>query len=160
MNAQATAVEVVDLRVLADDSSIAAAFVRLLKEPAAAKVALTDWEFKLACEAPLVFDRYGGFTWKQRRALRQIAKKVMLRHAEEMLITRRRNRITKNHVSLEFHPLEDPTCRWTTICDTHSTCCGHETRKLATYFLSAPWEWCEECREIPAVKRYLHIEGE
>jgi len=63
-------------RVLADDASIAAAFGRLLQEPAFATIKLTDWEFELACNAPLIFEEFGGYTWKQRRSLRQIAKKI------------------------------------------------------------------------------------
>lgn len=61
---------------LATDAGIAAAFGRLLQEPALAKIPLTDWEFEMVCNAPLVFERYGAYTWKQRRALREIAKKI------------------------------------------------------------------------------------
>jgi hypothetical protein len=61
---------------LSDDASIAAAFSRLLKEPALAQIRLTDWEFELACNAPVVYEQFGGYTWRQRRALRQIAKKI------------------------------------------------------------------------------------
>jgi hypothetical protein len=58
------------------DSEIAAAYTRLLHEPAVAKVTLTDYEFKMVCEAPIVYERYGGFTWKQRRLLRENGKKL------------------------------------------------------------------------------------
>jgi hypothetical protein len=61
----------------ADDKEIADAFGALIKEPSFSKLPLTDWEFKLACDAPIVFLQYGGFTWKQRKYLRQIAKKVL-----------------------------------------------------------------------------------
>lgn len=36
--------------------------------------------------------------------------------------------------------------RWVTLCDEHSTTCGHETRLTARYFVATPEEWCEECR--------------
>ena len=35
--------------------------------------------------------------------------------------------------------------RWETICVDHGTVCSHETRALATDFLSHPEEWCEDC---------------
>lgn len=77
MNGHATALEGVPLRqVLATDAGLAAAFDRLLKTPALTKIDLTSWEFELACNAPIIYDRFGTFTWKQRRALRQIAKKI------------------------------------------------------------------------------------
>jgi hypothetical protein len=62
---------------MADDRKIFEAFERLLKEPAFSKINLTDWEFRLAADAPGIYTKFGGFTWKQRRALRQIMKKIM-----------------------------------------------------------------------------------
>lgn len=59
-----------------DDQELAAAFERLVKEPSFAKISLTKWEFELAANAPTVFLEYGSFTWKQRKYLRQIAKKI------------------------------------------------------------------------------------
>lgn len=61
----------------ATDKELAAAFERLLAEPSFSKVRLTDWEFRLAADAPGVFLRYGGFTWKQRKYLREIVKKIL-----------------------------------------------------------------------------------
>lgn len=40
--------------------------------------------------------------------------------------------------------------RWATICDIHSTICNHETQATARFFLAAPEEWCEFCREVIA----------
>jgi len=60
-----------------DDKELAEAFERLAKEPAFTKIPLTDWEFKLAADAPTVFLKWGQFTWKQRKYLRQIVKKIM-----------------------------------------------------------------------------------
>lgn len=65
-----------EVDILEDDASIAAAFQRLLNSPSLAKVKLARWEFELACNAPLVYDEWGSFTWKQRRALRKIAYKL------------------------------------------------------------------------------------
>lgn len=59
------------------DQELAEAFERLLKEPSFAKITLNDWEFKLAADAPGVFLRWGGFTWKQRKHLREVAEKIM-----------------------------------------------------------------------------------
>lgn len=60
-----------------DDKELAEAFERLVGEPAFAKIGLTDWEFKLAADAPSVFLKWGRFTWKQRKYLREIAKKIV-----------------------------------------------------------------------------------
>jgi hypothetical protein len=65
------------LRIIETDKSIAEAFARFVAEPMSVKAHLTDWEFKLACEAPIVFEKYKGFTWKQRRSLRQIVQKII-----------------------------------------------------------------------------------
>ena len=35
---------------------------------------------------------------------------------------------------------------WFTVCETHSTVCGHETRRDATENASQPQNWCDECR--------------
>lgn len=63
--------------LICDDRELAVAFERLVKETSFAKIELTDWEFKLAANAPVVFLKYGGFTWKQRKCLRQIVKRVV-----------------------------------------------------------------------------------
>ena len=65
------------LRIIETDKSIAEAFARFVAEPMSVKVHLTDWEFKLACEAPIIFEKYKGFTWKQRRSLREIVNKII-----------------------------------------------------------------------------------
>jgi hypothetical protein len=59
------------------DKALAEAFERLLKEPSFAKLNLTKWEFELAADAPGVFLKWGGFTWKQRKYLREIVKKIV-----------------------------------------------------------------------------------
>lgn len=61
-----------------DDKALAEAFERLVKEPSFSKLSLTKWEFELAAEAPSVFLRWGGFTWKQRKYLREIVKKIVV----------------------------------------------------------------------------------
>lgn len=60
-----------------DDKELAEAFERLVAEPSFSKIALTPWEFQLASDAPSVFIKYGGFTWKQRKYLREIVKKIV-----------------------------------------------------------------------------------
>lgn len=37
--------------------------------------------------------------------------------------------------------------KWVTECETHGNYCLHESRRLATAFLSCPEEWCEDCAE-------------
>ena len=37
--------------------------------------------------------------------------------------------------------------RWVTVCEDHSTICGHRTLKLALYHVSVP-DWCEDCSAI------------
>jgi hypothetical protein len=59
-----------------DDKTLAEAFERLLGEPTFPKLPLNDWEFKLAADAPGVFLRWGGFTGRQRKYLREIVKKI------------------------------------------------------------------------------------
>jgi len=60
-----------------DDKELAEAFERLVADPSFAKLDLTDWEFKLAANAPSVFLEWGGFTWRQRKYLREIVKKIV-----------------------------------------------------------------------------------
>lgn len=62
-------------------------------------------------------------------------------------ILTRKNRIIGVEVSLVFMAAEDPECRWQTEC-AHGNCVGHRTRKLGESFVSVPWEWCTECREV------------
>ena len=59
------------------DDELAAAFERLLKEPSFSKLGLNEWEFRLAADAPGAFLKWGSFTWKQRKYLREIVKKVL-----------------------------------------------------------------------------------
>ncbi len=61
-----------------DDKELAEAFERLVADESFSKIALTPWEFALASDAPSVFIRYGGFTWKQRKYLREIVKKIVV----------------------------------------------------------------------------------
>ncbi len=63
--------------LVCDDKELAEAFERLAPEPSFAKLGLTDWEFRLAADAPGVFLKWGGFTWKQRKYLREIVKKIV-----------------------------------------------------------------------------------
>lgn len=63
--------------LVCDDKELAEAFERLVAEPSFAKIGLNDWEFKLAADAPSVFIEWGGFTWKQRKYLRQIVRKIL-----------------------------------------------------------------------------------
>lgn len=37
---------------------------------------------------------------------------------------------------------------WATVCEMHSTCVMHETRRLAKAFMAAPEEWCQPCEQI------------
>lgn len=63
--------------LVCDDKELAEAFERLVKEPSFVKLGLTKWEFELAANAPGVFIQWGGFTWKQRKYLREIVKKIV-----------------------------------------------------------------------------------
>lgn len=63
--------------LVCDDQELAEAFERLMKEPAFTKIDLTKFEFELAANAPSVFIRWGGFTWRQRKCLREIVKKIV-----------------------------------------------------------------------------------
>ena len=70
---------------------------------------------------------------------------------EEVAVLVRRNRVTGTETAVEYHPGEDEGTRWNSVCYEHGTLVGHETRKLATDWMAAPWYWCEFCREHPAV---------
>ena len=35
--------------------------------------------------------------------------------------------------------------KWYTVCDSHGSCLGHTSRRLAVSWGSAPEEWCEFC---------------
>lgn len=59
------------------DLHLAEAFKRLIHGPQFARLQLSAWEFQFARDAPGVFERYGGFTWKQRKYLREIACKIL-----------------------------------------------------------------------------------
>lgn len=41
---------------------------------------------------------------------------------------------------------------WVTECETHGNYCLHESRRLATAFLAAPEEWCEDCGAVEEEK--------
>lgn len=64
--------------LMCDDKELAEAFERLVADPSFSKLGLTEWEFKLAADAPSVFVKWGGFTWKQRKYLREIVKKIVV----------------------------------------------------------------------------------
>jgi len=64
--------------LVCDDKALAEAFERLVQEPSFAKLKLTKWEFELAANAPSVFIEWGGFSWKQRKCLREIVKKIVV----------------------------------------------------------------------------------
>jgi hypothetical protein len=59
------------------DKALAEAFERLIHGPQFARLQLSAWEFQFARDASDVFERYGGFTWKQRKCLREIAEKIV-----------------------------------------------------------------------------------
>ena len=63
--------------LVCDDKELAEAFERLVQEPSFVKLGLTKWEFELAANAPSVFIKWRGFTWKQRKYLREIVKKIV-----------------------------------------------------------------------------------
>ncbi len=63
--------------LVCDDKELSEAFARLVAEPSFAKIGLSEWEFKLAADAPSVYLKWGGFTWKQRKYLREIVKKIV-----------------------------------------------------------------------------------
>lgn len=64
--------------LVAPDNELAAAFQRWRDDPESTMSALlNDWEFKFACDAPVVFEKWNGFTWKQRKCLREIVKKIL-----------------------------------------------------------------------------------
>jgi hypothetical protein len=45
------------------------------------------------------------------------------------------------------HDGETEGLPWYTVCETHSTCVGHETKTLALSHAAMP-AWCEECQQI------------
>lgn len=65
--------------------------------------------------------------------------------AEKILIERKA-RATKTIVQLVDRGKDDfEDQRWETICVDHGGVCSHNTRALATDWLSHPDEWCEDC---------------
>jgi hypothetical protein len=40
--------------------------------------------------------------------------------------------------------------KWYTVCDTHGSCVGHSSRRLAVSWASAPADWCEFCAGVAA----------
>jgi len=43
--------------------------------------------------------------------------------------------------------------RWYNVCEEHGSIVGHQTQSLARSFASCPSEWCEECRDMLALRR-------
>lgn len=69
----------------------------------------------------------------------------MTLHADETVLLERRARATGTVVLLVYNAGADPDQPWETICVDHGGVCSHETRALATGWLSHPDEWCEDC---------------
>lgn len=65
------------------------------------------------------------------------------------IVIERRARATGTVVWLEYAPDADPDQPWMTVCRDHGGVCSHETRALATAWLSHPDEWCEDCMYGP-----------
>lgn len=61
------------------------------------------------------------------------------------IVLERKVRATGTRVYLEYAPDADPGQPWLTVCDDHGGVCSHETRTIATAWLSHPDEWCEDC---------------
>jgi hypothetical protein len=59
------------------------------------------------------------------------------------LILERRCRATGTTVQLVYSPSADEENPWETICVDHGGVCSHQSRVLATAWLSHPDEWCE-----------------
>ncbi len=61
-----------------------------------------------------------------------------------------RARSTGAQISL-YHAEQAGLCPgggpWATVCEDHGAILNHESLKLARQWVSAPEEWCEECRE-------------
>lgn len=67
-----------------------------------------------------------------------------------LAVTSKKNRITGSQIVVvdnRSRTFVDDDQNWYTVCDTHSSLIGHETRKLAEYHAVVP-EWCEECAAI------------
>lgn len=67
-----------------------------------------------------------------------------LYEAETVLIERTARK-TGTRVLLMYSYDADPDQPWETVCATHGGVCSHQTRALATDWLSHPDEWCEYC---------------
>ena len=72
-------------------------------------------------------------------------RKVTALHSDETTLIERRARATGTLVALVYNYGADPDQPWETICIDHGGVCSHETRSLATAWLSHPDEWCEDC---------------
>lgn len=72
-------------------------------------------------------------------------------HGNAGCIQMRRARSTGTMVgvydSLQAGMETDPSAAWMTVCEEHSSCVGHRTRKLALSHAAEPEGWCEDCRE-------------
>ena len=67
-----------------------------------------------------------------------------------LAVTSKKNRITGSQIVVvdnRSKTFMDDDQNWYTVCDTHSSLVGHETRKLAEYHAVVP-EWCEDCSAI------------
>ncbi len=63
----------------------------------------------------------------------------------ERQVLRRKARATGTYVALVYAPSADPDQPWETICEEHGGVCSHQSRAVATSWLSHPDEWCEDC---------------
>jgi hypothetical protein len=67
-------------------------------------------------------------------------------------VEQRRNRVTKLLVGVynsEQAGLDDdPSCKWSTVCEQHHNLVGHSSLYAARINASTPWEWCEDCRDL------------
>jgi hypothetical protein len=66
-------------------------------------------------------------------------------YESETVLIRRRVRATGTHVSLIYSWDADPDQPWETVCEEHGGVCSHQSRAVATSFMSCPDEWCEDC---------------
>ncbi len=67
----------------------------------------------------------------------------------ERIVLERKARATGTRVYLVHNPDADPDQPWETVCEDHGGVCSHQTRSVATSFLSHPDEWCEDCMYGP-----------
>lgn len=66
-----------------------------------------------------------------------------------------RARSTKTRVYLQIAeggPDYEGGVVWETVCEDHSGVVGHQTRAIATSYLSHPEDWCPGCQELEEAK--------